>query len=454
MDAPDNTNAVAPGMQTQDNGTANQPHVPPTLMTIPAEIRTKVCAYLLRNPGLKWDDPVWLDNFQHGLYPQILRTCRQIYQESSSILNDGQRPFLISCPTVGSRKLSIEYPSPLTRNSTVTLPADPYEDYKVLRSCRNFSGVKNWVVRAPGSASGFLSICRALCHLKLNTLTVLQICLICAADLDGVLVTTAMEDDLQRFAPLKLLRDVRRLVFRCMDCGETEDIINEEAEAELKRIIEYDTPVDHVFEMYDKLLCYAQAFERHPRFRNDMASIPCRRPAVITFGSRRPNVPSTTLNPYQFECFHPVESNLHLAKEASNGNEISTFKNYRKEVLQFLEPQYQRIIAASKNLHAFIKREKTGAGVLDAHPPDHAIYDPRHDGIRVEGTLLVEDFASSFTRDVTPEIRLVMRKYRWIMENITANMDREVSLKRLNVALDMEDTDNWERYFKEVAGAL
>ena len=60
---------------------------------------------------------------------------------------------------------------------------------------------------------------------------------------------------------------------------------------------------------------------------------------------------------FKQEPFHPVETNLEMASIASEDNDADAFKQARSAVLEYLEPQYQRIVAQAAAMAEFVKAE-------------------------------------------------------------------------------------------------
>ena len=147
--------------------------------------------------------------------------------------------------------------------------------------------------------------------------------------------------------------------------------INETVEKEYMALLSSSKSVYCAFLMYEKLICYAQSFERDPICRREMAvSLKTyeRKPGEVHWFSGtevprgqsflsnvdRPTnlspVDATRLNPYKLERRHPVEAALESAKYRTDMNGIIKFKEQRNIVLTYLERPDQKIIRAANSL--------------------------------------------------------------------------------------------------------
>jgi hypothetical protein len=128
--------------------------------------------------------------------------------------------------------------------------------------------------------------------------------------------------------------------------------------SDIKAITEGNGPVFRVCEMYCTLLTYAQTFERHDTFRDDMArqrsnpGVHLEQPWT-GWSAQEPD--ELYSNPFSE---HPVECVLRTAKATSDSNEIGEFQRHRRIILECLEPRYQRILPACNSLWDFITREQ------------------------------------------------------------------------------------------------
>jgi len=66
---------------------------------------------------------------------------------------------------------------------------------------------------------------------------------------------------------------------------------------------------------------------------------------------------------------HPVERSISLAGAGCELQNMKMFKRARASILVLLEPQYQRILAASRNLADLVKDYKVSRGMFDASIP-------------------------------------------------------------------------------------
>lgn len=102
---------------------------------------------------------------------------------------------------------------------------------------------------------------------------------------------------------------------------------------ELKCTIESDTPADRIVEMYEKLLDYAQSFERNEyiqermttaawRYRNGTYETQLTQNILLPLNMYQ----RASINPFKTVIPHPVEHGLQLAKYASDENDLEKFQ--------------------------------------------------------------------------------------------------------------------------------
>jgi hypothetical protein len=120
--------------------------------------------------------------------------------------------------------------------------------------------------------------------------------------------------------------------------------------SELKFLAEGSTPSVFVFTMYEKLLNYAQGFERNEAFRKEM-DIPYGKALLRLDPTSRCHAwwgsgkspfksyehPSHSHSGWHPSEDHPVEHYLEVASAASKSNNIEEFLKGRKEVLDYFE---------------------------------------------------------------------------------------------------------------------
>lgn len=123
-----------------------------------------------------------------------------------------------------------------------------------------------------------------------------------------------------------------------------------------------------VFQMYERLVDYAQQFERSEEFRNAMKSQ--KWPKNVRnqhpqHQKRKPTNPYMDPLPSAWDPFErTVEQNLKEAETPADLNDVGLFKKHRKIVLDYLAPQYQRIAADSDFIYVLAKEKKAEGGIL------------------------------------------------------------------------------------------
>ena len=113
-------------------------------------------------------------------------------------------------------------------------------------------------------------------------------------------------------------------------------------------------------------------------------------------------------NPFKDTFTHPVEEALTRAKLASDIADIEGFKEERKFIVEYLEPQFQRLLTAESQTVEFIKYEKRPDRLLasDADLHRHA---KDHVQAIAEAIILVDNLGAAMKRDMPRDIAIEIR---------------------------------------------
>jgi hypothetical protein len=185
-------------------------------------------------------------------------------------------------------------------------------------------------------------------------------------------------------------------------------------EPAVKALVEGNSLVEHVFKMNRALAEYCQAFERYPKVVEDMSIAFGEAEAQRAERQMRENTKRKEWknirpgNPYKEHYCHLIEDALELASIASDHNNAAQFKIHCKELLEIVEPQYRRVINASRAAAEFVKDHKTPGGIFDPSPEPGS--SPKFGGAYIENGwehlameyVLLEDYADSFRRRDLP----------------------------------------------------
>ncbi|KAK0100946.1 hypothetical protein ONS95_013063 [Cadophora gregata] len=450
------------------------------LKKLPLEVRRMVYGYLLVNPLLSQIEAIESRfesraNHQYELCPAVLRTCRQVYQEASDVLYE-KNTFIVSCighefgfsgdgtRGLGSARL---LECPLTRYDS-----DTNMNLAQFAKQPQFGKVKHWKVMVScfagyeyAQTTELLEFCRLLFFTQPKSVTVLSVGKEFTREwrgfheYEGPFVGDKIFPASTVFAPLNILRNLRELKF---EASGTEEVAYD-IQLDAKIVAESGSPSP--LSMYASVLGYAQSFERSQIFRGDMGKVRwCCREHMAIMPSPNKFLRQTRhdrkfINPFKTSVTHPVENSLELAKFACDENDLDDFKVQRRVILEYLEPQYQRIADFMDQLRAFVNKQK---GVVNGRPgilsPD-AVF--RNDEVAdvgeqmedlLEGTLLLEDCARAFVRDLSPEVRRIVRLYqeRFDSQYDTHSRDRVVQ-GSLNKAFLSADWQDWFYDFKRAA---
>jgi hypothetical protein len=435
------------------------------LRTIPLEVRNQIYGYLLTSDILASSKSIYrlyettaiLDPLSYGLYPNILYTGRQVCEEASAVLYGEKNTFIIDCQ---NERVAA---SPLFRSPSA-IGTDNYTRlrYQHLPLLAAIKKVKSWKLiigtaeemsELPSTTS-FVYFCRAICDARPASLLIEIIpkgLLFSYNYLDNSSLEGCYHPVRKVLEPQKMLRNIDKLEFGVVKGGglplyEGATIPNASCidhnylcsllEAKFKSLVEGDSKVVHLWKMYDNLLAYAQAFERSPVFQDAMKSEygeARRRLNPSHSPARNPDrdYPWKKKGLYKYgPVFHTVEDMLEHASFASETGDKKSFKAARQAVLEYLEPQYLRMLAASAAVAEFIKAEKRHGGLFqaDLQAADCALHRSVEFG---EAFILLQDYAESLKRDLTRETRIeiAIRHLQW--KQAYAADDRKSMLERL-----------------------
>ncbi|KAA8568599.1 hypothetical protein MFRU_012g01430 [Monilinia fructicola] len=438
--------------------TAGNPEIPVhdclILKRIPIECRKQIWEYLLCNPLL--GECLAADNNRasFGLFPAILRANRQAYNECMDILY-GSNTFLIECIPhesfgFGSGRVTF---CALTRSQQLDrADGDGQGDDSIIPAAKH---VQHWKVvlsakiADPNTDNGLLSFCR---NIRMATIQSLEVLIVPrGVERDWELEYTYGDESqlVITLSPLECLRNIQRFAIRSAEFHEIPNVAFTSGESlagefipilpdpvdevRLVNLIQGNSEVERIEEMYKSLLVYAQAFERIEEFKLDMD--------IDDQEIKDSNFDITeyctkffmSSNPFKYSN-HPVEVKVSAAKAAMMGEDMEKLKLNRSIVIRYLEPQYQAIEAAFKNLVEFIKTEKT-KGCLFA--PHHEFHKNCVD-TATKAIVLLEDYAASFTRTLEPATKFAIRKQKLLFNTRYEGLPREQAMKLCDMAYEKQ----------------
>jgi hypothetical protein len=109
---------------------------------------------------------------------------------------------------------------------------------------------------------------------------------------------------------------------------------------------------------------------------------------------------------------------------------MAPFLEERDAVLEYLEPQYQKIAAAASTTADFIKRGKKAGFFFDPNVSGELSYP---DPTELAGAMIVlEDYAKAFVRDVSSHTREHIRVMQHEFDLHYSTMPREMLLKQMS----------------------
>jgi hypothetical protein len=397
---------------------------------LPIEIRREIYALLLTNDILSewrsmnnwgvnaWGPPAPGITFEYtpnyDLSPELLRTCRQIYVEGCEILY-GSNTYIIDCT------MSEAFYSPIVRNAKPAKGGHPGgvshgSNPERMKDIPAIKKVQHWKLflstdeevchdTIPQSLSG---LCEAIHNTPAKSI---QVFIVPQGDMfrnmdpwhtRGNSMYHKIELLLQ---PLRILRNMSEFELREANVDEVRNFIPSADmslltplkflpgfKEELKSLVQRSEPSVSISHIYDNLLAYAQSFEQQPRYKQAMNPIYgdyraryeyadgldetiegervedinyfVPRTDISLLYPRRGDTSFSPLNPFMR---HPVEISLSLAAAGREIQNLKMLKRGRGSVLELLEPQYQKVLAASRNFANVVKYYKVPGKIFDVN---------------------------------------------------------------------------------------
>ncbi|KAE9373677.1 hypothetical protein N431DRAFT_482646 [Stipitochalara longipes BDJ] len=154
---------------------------------------------------------------------------------------------------------------------------------------------------------------------------------------------------------------------------------------------------------------------------------------------------------------HPVEQALYLGRIAHELEDLPGYKKQRAIIPNYLEPQYQRIVAASTDIRQFIKENKRQGEMFDYEDGpcwccDSKDYDDLFRHLRhaplAEALVYLEQYAAAFRRDVPIKVLTEIKKQKRHFDRHYFDNEREQLLFKMNQDFEMMDYEHYVEYFK------
>ncbi|KAF7897192.1 hypothetical protein EAF00_005420 [Botryotinia globosa] len=463
----------------------DNPEIPvkgcPLLNSLNLDCRRLIWKLLLLNPLLGERFVIEGNQASFGLFPAILGVNRQIYNEAADILY-GSNKFLIGCIPFDSyfwhsysRQLcALARPQYLDRtredgeveNDKSIIPAARYvQHWKILISAIAFQ---------PGAMEKLLRLCH---NIYMGNIQSLEVLIIPRGIEMGWNDSDNYGDEHElaiTLSPLKRFRNIQKFIIRPAEIHEIPwGAFDEEPahkfipilpnpvdEVELGGMIQGDSEVETIEEMYTSLRNYAQPFERLEDYKSAMDVSHTRNELEPTYSfevSSNIALSGQNINPFKASC-HPVERALSAAKTSMLQDEMDQFKINRSLLIQYLEPEYQSIEAASKNLVDFIKIHKVASGFF--LNPLYIDMDKNHhettsiNDIATQALVLLEDYYASFKRKLEPATKIEIRKYKLLFNSFYEDLPRERLMKLCDMAYEKQWWLQFVKYFQEAVNDM
>ncbi|KAF7953437.1 uncharacterized protein EAE97_000836 [Botrytis byssoidea] len=543
----------------------------PFISRLSTDVRTQIYSYLLLNPLLSTAECVSVEtdfgiNQKYELEPSILRTCKEVYGEASTVLYGLNKFYLVAMKSTRMFRFTLAdfiSGSALTRywrenadifkvapestlylckvrqwrvevgwygspgQSDISLPVVSMktpEEYKFTRSLpidprtglppvsgqrrtRNQYLLRLGAQDATSSTMvNTLSFLRPLleyslvpfCHLiKLCEVPPHTLEIIIRAKKEGEApirseylgVVPTEAEKLRLVRPLEMLRGLGSLEFTYGEKSSGNDVPsdgnaiedttpadeganssttqnNTPPEISIYQLIQHSTiihlatskaeylTVESPASIYNNLLSYAQAFERYEPFKQHMAT----NWLYQNYYKSTPNPYKTkTTNPIQFSNpfgpqdnnykSHPVNRHLSNVAAAVRRHDIIALRNNRRAVIEYLEPQYTRILSQVQRFREYTEKQNKKFGIwkgvsilekqiLDQRVEGNSALNPHPEKRTTsidfsEALVILEEYAESFTRDFPLETRRQIALIRYEYYGHYEIMEREVAMRKL-----------------------
>jgi hypothetical protein len=206
--------------------------------------------------------------------------------------------------------------------------------------------------------------------------------------------------------------------------------------------------VEFLNDMHNCLISYFLAFERCEKLRTSMKG---------TYESSAPEYENWTVT--HRSCglislledlyFNPIHSDLRSSYEAVEKDDITTFKQVRAAILKFLEPGYQRIVAASTNIAGFVKEKKRPSGMLSNENYGCCSNPYQWNDEFPRGVILLEDYVDAFQIKPEPfQHRAFLKSYANFALHHYKGLPAEVAVGQLNLIINNRDYCSGFELFK------
>ncbi|KUJ10040.1 uncharacterized protein LY89DRAFT_675538 [Mollisia scopiformis] len=461
---------------------------------LPSEIRLHIYELLLVNPIVGTRNSVgYYSSLEPS--PNILGACRQIYNEAAPVLY-GKNTFFIQCSreTLEFDKERCGCEVKQCQSCNESRPCQYYADFwnsynhvpfepsltrywdntedrnwfMTLDKVPSFNLVQHWKVvispldvfphgiRCKWSLS---PLCCAIAQASPKSIEIAIVSL--RRRLSWGLQNRIFEECLE---PLRALRKVGSISFTVaqekdlifVSQGEIRDNDpNYTPKAslleELRGLVTSDCEREFLRPMYERLLRYAQSYERFQPFRLMMELSSRHTRIADEFGSEFDKyhlIAEQTPYPYKE---HPVELGLFDAKATILKNDGAHFRFFRNTVLEYLEHQHEKIMLTRENIIHFIKKGKVASGIFDlalAQRDSKLATSDIPEYETNQGLLLLEDYAEAFIRELPFDNRAIFNRHKAKLKKVYHSREREELISQLYGAADDGNLPDFMILFK------
>jgi hypothetical protein len=222
--------------------------------------------------------------------------------------------------------------------------------------------------------------------------------------------------------------------------------------------------IELISEMYPRMLRYVHAFERHPRFREQMA-LQGQSNDEFFAGLDNPGRAGSNLYRPWSDLMQPVETQLAAANLGRQCYDNSLFKSHRKGVTDALEEQYKPISLAAKTISAVTRDRQTWGlyRVVNTFDMSYA-HSYTSNQLRFfkfidEAMKLLRQYAKSFERIMLDNIANAwgienLRGMEGPLSNYYALLPVNLKIDRLEKAIKFKDYTDFKPLYREIVDGL
>ncbi|PQE23079.1 hypothetical protein CJF32_00004472 [Rutstroemia sp. NJR-2017a WRK4] len=471
------------------DGSLFAPSTSPFIRRLPIEIRSEIYKLLLVNPILGTFAAVEHgegihQKIKYDLDPEILMTCRQIYQEASDIFY--AQTFAARCSTGICSDVITPMNPFLQPWITKSIPGNQQKQADLYET--TMRKVRSWNIFVDNVYGNYSNrelrqICQVICDSCPRQVNIVLSKFFLRTD-HGTIPFRDSIKPWELMRPLTNLRNVGLLTFgshlpqasplahmsvaEYMGCKRVilaASRVGPASQKMLKKLAGGNSPVERLFQMYQYLAGFALSFEIHVAFKLSMA--PGRSESNPSFACRLQGWAQSDCkqntwkkNCYRFNYGHYhvlydfLDAKLDKAREYAYEFHSPWFKRYRKRTVQYLSPHFDRLAAASKEVDEYLHTAGHLRQQIETEILLRGRLEDSTETKAVHLVTLIENYASSFERHKLLDSGATFLRYHKYSPHITKMWEREILLDRLASMMESHDYTEFNSVVTEVLAEM